>query len=140
MKTLALVLVVLVNLGAYAQSAEEKKLLALHERKFAWLVNRQYDSLTQLLDDRVQYIHSNGWTENKTEILADLQSGKLNYQRVEVKEATARLYKDAGVVTGKGVFSVLMDGKPLEISLLYTEVYVRTKKQWRLVSRHACRV
>ncbi|MFZ5971980.1 MAG: nuclear transport factor 2 family protein [Bacteroidota bacterium] len=140
MKTLILVLVALVNLGAFAQSAEEKQLLALHERKFQWLAQKQYDSLTLLLDDRVLYIHSNGWTENKAEILADLQSGKLNYESVQVKEATARLYQDAGVVTGKGVFKVLMEGKSLEISLLYTEVYVRHKKQWRLVNRHACRL
>jgi hypothetical protein len=140
MKTFAFLLIAFAQLSAFAQSAEEKQLLALHERKFHWLTQKQYDSLTLLLDDRVLYIHSNGWTENKAEILADLQSGKLNYESVQVKEATARLYQDAGVVTGKGVFKVLMEGKSLEISLLYTEVYVRHKKQWRLVSRHACRV
>lgn len=140
MKILILFLATLINLGALAQSSEEKQLLALHARKFQWLAQKQYDSLTLLLDDRVQYIHSNGWIETKTELLADLQSGKLNYESVQVKEASARLYKDTGVVTGTGVFKALMDGKPLEISLLYTEVYVRHKKQWRLVNRHACRL
>ncbi len=140
MKNLIFLFLLLVNFSALAQSREEKQLLALHEQKFRWLSQKQYDSLKVLLDDRVQYIHSNGWVETKAEVLADLQSGKLTYESVQVKEATARLYKDAGVVTGKGVFKVLMEGKPVEISLLYTEVYVRHKKQWRLVSRHACRV
>jgi hypothetical protein len=139
MKLIALFLS-LVSISVSAQTTEEKKLLQLHQRKFTWLANQQYDSLTILLDDRVQYIHSSGWVETKSEVLADLKSGKLNYQKVVVNEATARIYKDAGIVTGKGVFSVIMDGKPLEISLFYTEVYVLQKKQWRLVSRHACRL
>jgi hypothetical protein len=123
-----------------AQKNPEQALLNLHQRKFNWLANKQYDSLTLLLDDRVQYIHSNGWMETKQQVIDDLKGGKLNYQKVEVKEAVARIYKDAGVVTGKGTFSVLMDGKPLEISLFYTEVYVLERKQWKLVSRHACRL
>jgi hypothetical protein len=123
-----------------AQTKDEIALGALHEKKFDWLIHNNADSLTILLDDKVQYIHSNGWVETKQEILEDLKSGKLNYQSVTVKDAKVRIYENTGVVNGTGAFKVLLDGKTIELNLLYTEVYVRQKKQWRLVSRHACRV
>lgn len=127
-------------LSVQAQTKDEKALASLHERKFGWLIHNQADSLSLLLDDQVQYIHSNGWVESKQEVLDDLRTGKLNYQSVLVQEAKVRIYKDTGVVTGKGVFKVALDGKSIDINLLYTEVYVRHKKLWRLVSRHACKI
>lgn len=138
-----IVIFLLISTNVKAQkddSATEKYVVQLHLRKFEWLINKQMDSLKNLLDDRVKYIHSNGWTESKDEIIADLQTGKLNYAKVNVTESTCRVYKGAAIVNGKGVFNVVMDGKPLEIQLYYTEVYVKKKKGWQLVSRHANRL
>jgi len=118
----------------------EKYVLALSERKFQWLIEKQYDSLEVLLHNEVKYIHSNGWVETKAEVLRDLRSGKLNYQKVKVSEASAASSGKTVVVTGKGVFEVLMDGKHIEVLLLYTEVYVKTKKRWKLLGRHACKL
>jgi hypothetical protein len=121
-------------------AAKEKTILQLHEAKFEWLVKKQYDSLKSVLDENLVYIHSNGWTESKDEIIADLKSGKLNYLGVKVTESKARIFKGTGIVTGKGTFNVVMDGKPIELQLMYTEVYVEKKKGWKLVSRHANKI
>jgi hypothetical protein len=126
---------------AQAQSAGcEAEVLALHRQKFSWMEQAQTDSLALLLDERVAYIHSNGWNESKTEVLDNLASGKLAYRQVEVLEETARCYEASAIVTGKGLFSVALEGRPLEIKLYYSEVYVRQGTAWRLASRHACRI
>ena len=121
-------------------AAKEKTILQLHESKFNWLVNKQYDSLKIILDENLVYIHSNGWTESKNEIITDLKSGKLNYLGVKVTESKARIFKGTGIVTGKGTFNVVMDGKPIELQLMYTEVYIEKKKGWKLISRHANKI
>ncbi len=126
--------------GQNQNAAKEKTILQLHESKFEWLVKKQYDSLKSVLDENLVYIHSNGWTESKDEIIADLKSGKLNYLGVKVTESKARIFKGTGIVTGKGTFNVVMDGKPIELQLMYTEVYVEKKKGWKLVSRHANKI
>jgi hypothetical protein len=118
----------------------ETSVLLLHERKFHWMIVKQTDSLEQILDERMQYVHSNGWTENKQELLDDIRSGKLQITKVVIKEAAARIYKNFAVVNGKGVFSVVMEGKPMDFLLLYTEVYTKRKNKWLLVSRHANRL
>ena len=66
-----------------------------------------------------------------------MKSGKLNYLKVNVTEAKARIYKNTAIVNGKGVFNVMLEGKPVEINLLYTEVYINKKNNWQLASRHA---
>lgn len=142
MKRLLFLLLVISTVHASAQkatdeSATEKFVLKLHEAKFRWMVNKQLDSLNNLLDERVQYVHSNGWVQNKKEVTEDIRSGKLTMTNVKVSEAKARVYKGFVVVNGKGVFSIIMDSKPLDILLLYTEVYAKRQNGWLLVSRHA---
>lgn len=147
MKRIFLALLMLSNLHLSAQKnkkvnkienkAIEIAILELHQKKFDWMVNKQYDSLQMVLENQLVYIHSNGWIETKAEVIADLKSGKLNYIKVNVTEAKARIYKNTAIVNGKGVFNVMLEGKPVEINLLYTEVYINKKSKWQLASRHA---
>jgi hypothetical protein len=122
------------------ESATEQFVLRLHEKKFQWMIRKQVDSLKSILDERVVYVHSNGWQQNKREITEDLKSGKLIMNNVKVAEAKARVYKGAVIINGKGSFDVVIDGKAVVVELLYTEVYVRRKEGWLLVTRHANRI
>lgn len=125
---------------AFSQSAEELQVLDLSRRKFDWLTKGTTDSLEALLDERVEYIHSNGWVQTRADVLNDMKSGKLVYQRVTIKEASARRYGQAAVVTGLGTFEGVNSGTPFKLDLRYTEVYVRSGNRWKLVSRHANRM
>ena len=122
---------------AQTASALEKKVLDLSSRKFNWLIEKKYDSLESLLDDRLTYVHSSGWVQNKREVIDDLKTGKLNYVKVTIKEASARTYDKAAVVNGIATIDGLMEGKSFAVDLRYTEVYVQKGKNWLLVSRHA---
>lgn len=115
-------------------------ILDIHHKKFRWMEQQLTDSLTVLLDDDVYYIHSNGWKESKHEVLDNIKTGKLRYINVQVIEADVRIKESTAVVTGKGIFSVSMEGKPLEINLYYTEVYAILPEGVRLMSRHACKI
>ena len=140
MKHFFLILALLIGFQFFSQTKKEKieqNIITLHKKKFDWLISKQYDSLSTLFNDNIVYIHSNGWIENKTEIIADLKSGKLNYKRVDVSEAKVHLSKNVAILTGKGVFFVTMDNKDLEIKLLYSEVYIKEKGKWLLTHRHA---
>lgn len=81
----------------------------------------KYDSLESVLDDRLLFVHSNGWTENKQELIQDIKSGKLRYVNIDITESTARLYTNTAIVTGKGKY-IVNNGK------------------WLLTSRHANRL
>lgn len=132
-------LVLVASMGARAQSPEQT-VLNLSEKKFGWMVRMKFDSLQAVLDDRLLFVHSNGWRENKQEFIEDIKSGKLKYVNIQVVESSARIYPATAIVTGTGKFTVLLDGKPLEINLFYTEVYIVKNDRWLLASRHSNRM
>lgn len=139
-KRILLTLFVLSVVFVFAQSKQEKEVLELSRAKFRWLVNKNIDSLKFVLDERLTYIHSNGWVQSKKELIDDLLSGKLTYNKIEVLENSVRLYTKSAVVTGKGRFVASLDGSTNTFDLTYTETYVLQKREWKLVSRHASRM
>jgi hypothetical protein len=138
--TLSLVLVVITTLCSAQSEKESQAIIDLHKKKFSWLINRNYDSLLALFDDRVMYIHSNGMTETKSEVIKNLKDEVIAYSKSDVLESQVRIYENSAIVTGKGTFAGKARGNSFELNLLYTEVYIRDGRKWKLVSRHACKV
>lgn len=139
MKKYFIIAFLLACICAKAQS-NEQAVLDLSKKKFGWMIRMKYDSLQAALDDRLMFVHSNGWVENKQEFIQDVKSGKLRYTNIQVIEATARVYPSTAIVTGKGKFQVTLEGNNLELTLSYTEVYIQKEGKWLLASRHANRV
>jgi hypothetical protein len=142
MKNRILFILIVASTLAHGQQPEAEKVNLLHNRKFHWMVTNNYDSLNLVTDENLKFIHSNGWIQTKKEMMDDLKSGKLNYTSIDVQESSVSLYnKKSVVVIGKGTFKGLMpDQSEFNVKLLYTEVYIKSKKQWKLVSRHACKI
>lgn len=139
MRLLTLLLLVTLSTLAFGQSTEAEKVNILHKQKFEWLISGKVDSLNALLAAEVNYVHSNGWIQNREEVLADMRSGKLQYKSVEVEDAQVSILENTATVTGRGTFSGVMNGTAFSVKLLYTEVYVKVDGRWRLAGRHACR-
>lgn len=123
-----------------AQSKQEQSILDLSKKKFQWMIAMNFDSLESALDDRLVFIHSNGWPETKGEFIDDIKSGKLRYSAIEVIESSVRVYPTSAIVIGRGKFTVTLDGKDLALELKYTEVYIARNEKWLLASRHANRM
>lgn len=139
-RTVLSAIILFMMLEVSAQTSAERELLRLSADKFRWLISQDADSLKPLLNARLMYIHSNGWVQSRQEVLDDMASGKLIYHSINISNAQVRLYKDTGIVTGKGRFSGQREGSDFDMELTFTEVYVKDKKKWMLVSRHANRM
>src|SRR5687768_7080820 len=110
MKKCYIIILFLLGAGCIQAQTAEQTVLNLSKNKFGWMIRMQYDSLQAALDDRLMFVHSNGWTENKQELIQDIKSGKLHYTNIQVLEATARMYPSTAIVTGKGRFQVKLEG------------------------------
>ncbi len=104
------------------------------------MIQMKLDSLEGVLDARLMFVHSNGWTETKGELIQDIKSGKLRYKNIESRDVVVRVYPQTAILTGKGNFNVILDGSELTFNLAYTEVYVMKDKKWVLASRHSNRL
>lgn len=139
-KILFILFLGMTSLVAMSQTVQEQRIIDLSKKKFQWMIAMNFDSLESVLDDRMVFIHSNGWTETKTEFINDIKSGKLRYKSIDVVEASARMYQGSAVIIGRGKFKVTLDGKDLDLELKYTEFYIQKNGKWLLASRHANRL
>ena len=129
-------------LGLWGQSDSiPERIRQLHREKFEWMVLGDTARLFGLLAEDMVYVHSNGWHETRAEMLTNIGSGRIRYQRVEVLDAAVRVYGTAYIVNGRARFEVALEDQSMLLLLDYTEVYVREDTgEYLLVSRHACRV
>ena len=140
MKKNLLVLFLLLSLPFFSQTKKDKiadHIIALHQKKFDFMISKQFDSLSLILDADLMYIHSNGWVESKEDLLANLKSDKLVYEKVTVSETKVTLTNHVAIVSGKGLFSVILENQKIEIQLMYSEIYVKKRGKWLLLHRHA---
>lgn len=133
--------IILFQQSALSQSnPTEAMILKISSQKSEWMVKQNIDSLKLLMDDQFLFIHSNGWTQSAKDFFNDFASGKLVYTHIESGEASVRIFNETAVLTGKGKFKGKVDGKPFELPLIYTEVYVRRDNQWQWVTRQSTRL
>jgi hypothetical protein len=140
MKKNLLVLFFLISLPFFSQTKKDRiahHIIALHQKKFDFMISKQFDSLSLILDADLKYIHSNGWVESKEDLLANLKSDKLVYKQVLVSETKVTLTNHVAIVSGKGLFSVILENVKIEIPLMYSEIYVKKRGNWLLLHRHA---
>ena len=140
MKKNLLVLFLLLSLPFFSQTKKDKiadHIIALHQKKFDFMISKQFDSLSLILDADLKYIHSNGWVESKEDLLANLKSDKLVYEKVTVSETKVNHTNHVAIVSGKGLFSVILENQKIEIPLMYSEIYVKKRGKWLLLHRHA---
>lgn len=107
------------------------------EARIYAMVAPDLGALDDMLTADCLYVHSNGSSQTKTELLAALRSGAIKYAEIRYSEAPQiRLYgSETAVLTGPTQIEVrLPDGKTLKLSLLVTVVYVAKDGRWQLAS------
>ena len=73
--------------------------------------------------------------DTRESLIATLEAGRIDYQKVESSAPTTRLFGETGVVAGPVTMSTLFEGRMIEIQSVYTAVYRRTSQGvWHLLS------
>jgi hypothetical protein len=133
MKTLLIIFTLLLSVMTFGQTKAEKEVLALSKDKFNWMLENKLDSLSNVLDEQIILQHASGMIQSKDEYLETLRSGKLVYNKIDLKERSARIIGSTAIVMGKVDFNVTINGNAQDFNFSFTEVYTREKKKWKMV-------
>ena len=80
-------------------------------------------------------VHGNGKLFTKDQEIADLKSGALKYESIDVREKTIHVYGNTAVVHLLITFKGLLGGKQFgPIDLRRTVVWVNQKGNWKIVA------
>ncbi|RDK06397.1 nuclear transport factor 2 family protein [Cupriavidus lacunae] len=85
--------------------------------------------------DDATIVHGNGKLFTKDQDIADLKSGALKYEAIDVREKTIRVYGDTAVVHLLLTFKGSLSGQPFDpINLRRTVVWVKHQGNWKVVA------
>ena len=105
------------------------------------LVGKDEKALSQLLNKDVSYGHSNGWVQNKTEIINDLKSGKLDYDKLEnTSLMIAAMNGNWATVRTNTNAEGKLNGNPFQFKLHILEVWLKTSGDWQLLARQSTKL
>lgn len=125
---------------ATAQSGADQQILDTEQRRFDTMVRKDTAALRDLLSDDLVYIHSNTMTESKSAHLTSIGSGKIVYEKMTREQAKVRRYGKTALSNGVVQVKVSLDGKPVELRLMYTATYLKKRGAWRLVNWQSTRI
>lgn len=97
-------------------------------------------SLNTLLHKDLEYGHSNGWEENKKELIGNNQSGSLIYLSIEtdsiygIQEGSIAKIKHIAQVKG------LLGEKAFDIKLKVWQIWLKENSNWKLWARQAVKI
>ncbi len=139
LKSILIILLLFCGLNSFGQSADEQQLNNLSGRIFNWEVGGKMDSLENILHAKFTVMSSAGVHQTKAQYMARLSGGAFVHNAIDIKESTATIAGNTGIVMGKGKFTVTNNGVQATLSLAYTEVFTRPddKKPWKLLAIHA---
>jgi hypothetical protein len=140
MRLLSTICLFVISLTVAAQTDTASLKLALSGLDKA-LVNKDAKVLEQLLHRDLTYGHSNGWVQNKHDVITDLRSGKLVYSKIENSsvDIVAQNKKWASVRTNTNAEGEI-DHKAFQLKLHVLQVWINTKKGWQLFARQSTKL
>jgi ketosteroid isomerase-like protein len=113
------------------------------QRRLAAVLARDPAALDSLLADDLTYVHSTAWTQSKTQFIASIRTGELQYLAMDHRDLAARIYGSTAVLTGTSALRLTSPGAPGKVQqfeIRFTTVYVQQQDRWRQVAWQSTRV
>jgi hypothetical protein len=128
-------LAILLSPTIHAASKAATEVEAVERARFQTWVKGDVAAIRAVMADDVLYCHSSGQCQNKEEFIADIESKRRVYKKMELVSMTAKPLGSYAVLIN-GTIDVVAEspGKTVQFRGIYTSVYVRRKEQWQLVS------
>jgi hypothetical protein len=138
MKPISLVAAVLFAAVAFADDAETVRNLDKELSVATWTVDPVWFD-RNLADDYV-LITPAGAVKTKRDIIRELATPSLRMEPFDPFDVQVRMFGATAVVTGRMKQRFVLSGVRYANDLRYTDVYVKRKTRWLLVSAHASSV
>jgi len=131
------------TLSAVSLAKDDERSAALRSAemtRFEAQVNADAKVLGTLLDEDLEYLHSNGEPDTKQSFIESLTSGKRDYVSSTATIETLRIFGDVGVIRGKAKVTVASNGKSQDLHIGYTDVWLWKDGRWQMTAWRSARL
>ncbi len=136
---------ILLYLFLFQYSQAQKNLVAtildIEKNRFEAMVNKDIEKLKNVIGDDLVYIHSNGNVDTKESFINAIEEGRSSYDNITIDKADVRTYGNTAIINGICTYyRKNQDGSPNNLQLRYTNIYVKLKGKWQMVSWQSYRM
>ena len=115
-------------------------LKAAETARFRANVDADAKVLGQVLDDALEYVHSNGELNTKAEFIESLTSGKRDYVATTFDIQGVRILGDVAIIRGTAQVTVADNGQSRDLDLGYTDIWVWKDHRWQMTAWRSARM
>lgn len=120
--------------GRDSGSDEDRRAVSALDTQFqAAVKDNDVEGMSRILADDYILVLSSGKTQTKTDLLNEAREHKTAYERQEDTNQTVRLWGDTAVVTAKLWAKGTNGEKPFDVTLWFSDTYVKTPAGWKYV-------
>ena len=120
--------------------AREQSLGAAEVARFKACIDGDDAALGRLLDDELQYTHSNGDLESKSRFIAALHDGTRDYVAIDPTLDKVRIYGSVGLIHGRAHITVISGGTTNKFNISYDDVWLWKDGRWQMTSWRSTRL
>lgn len=121
--------------------AQDEKGLQLAAADFhCALIAKDTAKLKNMLSEKLVYGHSNGWKENRQEMINNLYNSTIQYLKIQSADEQVTIEGNTGCIRATLDIDVIMEGKTLPFKLHGLQVWVWKNKKWQLLSRQSVKL
>jgi hypothetical protein len=115
-------------------------LKAAEAARFQANIDADAKVLGRMLDDALEYVHSNGEVNTKAEFIESLTSGKRDYIATTFDIQGVRILGDVAIIRGTAKVTVADHGESRDLDLGYTDIWVWKDKRWQMTAWRSARM
>jgi len=139
MKLKCLVVIPLLILGTVlsleGQNGSKAKELTARESDFSQVLLRgDWKALEQIEGDDLIFTNADGSVTRKSDDIANLRSGNLKFESIEMRDVSVQDFGDIAVATGELTERVRYKTRDLSGLYRFTDVWVNRDGRWQLVA------
>ena len=139
-ETILFALLIIMCGSGFSQKKTEEQVAQAVESLRQAILDGGSAKLDQLTDSELSYGHSAGKIENKKEFIEALASGQSDFETMDLSDQTIVVKGKTAVVRHKLAANIKDRGKAVSIKLAVLLVWVKQKKQWKLLARQGVKI
>lgn len=116
---------------ALAATASEE-ILAVDAARREAMIAGDASSMEDVLAAGLTYTHSNALVQTKTDLMNAIETGVMDYQRIDVQDVDVSSGEGWAILTGSQHIELRFKGRPIKSESRFTAIYGRTADGWQL--------
>jgi hypothetical protein len=138
-----IVLMAALALSGATQAKDDSRIPALRAAeaaRFQANVDADAKVLARVLDDGLEYVHSNGDLDSKASFIESLTTGKRDYVATSFDIQSVRILGDVAIIRGTAKVTVADNGQSRDLDLGYTDVWLWKDGRWQMTAWRSARM